>query len=32
MIVSSRQTGHRRGRRSKGITPARCCLSPLAVR
>ena len=26
MIVLSRQTGHRRGRQSSGITPARCCL------
>src|ERR1017187_1463889 len=32
MIVWSRQTGHCLGRRSKGITPGRCCLSPLAVR
>jgi hypothetical protein len=32
MIVWSRQTGHCLGRRSKGITPDRCCLSPLAVR
>jgi len=32
MIVWSWQTGHRRGRRSKGITPGRCCLLLLAVR
>jgi hypothetical protein len=32
MIVWSRQTGHHRGRRPKGITPGRCCLSPLAMR
>jgi len=32
MIVWSWQTGHRLGRRSNGITPGRCCLSPLAVR
>ena len=32
MIVWSWQTGHRLGRRSSGITPGRCCLSPLAVR
>src|SRR5450755_1056756 len=32
MIVSSRQAGHRRGRRSKGTTPDRCCLSSRAVR
>jgi hypothetical protein len=30
--VWSRQTGHHRGRRPKGITPGRCCLSPLAMR
>ena len=32
MIVWFPQTGHRRGSRSSGITPGRCCLSPLAVR
>jgi len=32
MMVCSRQTGHRRGSRPSGTTPARCCLSPLAVR
>ena len=32
MIVRFPQTGHRRGRSSNGITPGRCCLSPLAVR
>jgi hypothetical protein len=32
MIVCPLQTGHCLGRRSKGITPGRCCLSPLAVR
>jgi hypothetical protein len=32
MIVWSSQTGHHRGRRSKGITPGRCCLLLLAVR
>jgi len=32
MIVSSWQTGHRRGRRSNGTTPDRGCLSSQAVR
>ena len=32
IIVGLRQTGHCRGRRANGITPGRCCLSPLAVR
>jgi len=32
MIVAFPHTGHRRGRRSNGITPGPCCLSSLAVR
>ena len=32
MMVSLRQTGHRLGSRSNGITPARCCPSSRAMR
>jgi hypothetical protein len=32
VLLRTVKSAHRRGRRSNGITPGRCCLSPPAVR